>query len=266
LNKNISFPKITDPAKRDLLVQELIKTHRNILQDSINEKVGEITTQQSLSRLTEKIETTTQAIKTLPVLPAIQAAPQLAALPPPSAQAPPLAQALVPPPGQQVTTKLGEIATDSFMLFTTKTKDVDTTYGIYDKAGKFYIGDTEIRIDGDDIIVGDRVYEGTPGLWELIVSKTPSDYIYTLSDKERYIDILTSTNVLKWNNDPNETYPKSSRSNKWTSLLKPIWSEYSRASKSAPQHTGSSMKLAPIILPSDPIALLDRLDLLLASH
>jgi hypothetical protein len=90
----MSFLKITDPAKRDLLVQELIKTRKNILQDSIDERVGEITAQQSLSKLfkplTEKIETTTQAIKTLPTLPAIQAAPPLAAIaPPPSAQATP---------------------------------------------------------------------------------------------------------------------------------------------------------------------------------
>jgi hypothetical protein len=109
------------------------------------------------------------------------------------------------------------------------------------------------------------VYEGTPGLWELIVSKTPSDEIYTISDKEKYIDILMSTNALKRNNDPNEAHPKSSRSPKWVNLLKPIWSKYSRSSEhsrgNARQHTGSS-----IILPSDPIALLDRLDLLLASH
>jgi hypothetical protein len=53
-------------------------------------------------------------------------------------------------------------------------------------------------------------------------------------------------------------------------LLKPIWNNYSRASEhsrgTARQHTGSSLKLAPIVLPSDPIALSDRLDLLLASH
>jgi hypothetical protein len=66
----MSFLKITDPAKRDLLVQELIKTRKNILQDSIDERVGEITAQQSLSKLfkplTEKIETTTKAIKEMP--------------------------------------------------------------------------------------------------------------------------------------------------------------------------------------------------------
>jgi hypothetical protein len=70
-----------------------------------------------------------------------------------------------------------------------------------------------------------------------------------------------STNALKQNNDPNETYPKSSRSPKWMNLLKPIWSKYSRSSGPTRQHTGSS-----IILSSNPMALLDRLDLLLASH
>jgi hypothetical protein len=56
----MSFLKITDPAKRDFLVQELIKTRRIILQDSIDERVDEITAQQSLSKLfkplTEKIQ------------------------------------------------------------------------------------------------------------------------------------------------------------------------------------------------------------------
>jgi hypothetical protein len=79
--------------------------------------------------------------------------------------------------------ELGKIATAYFKRFTTKTKDADTTFGIHDSGGKFYIGDTEVPFDGDDIIVGDKVYEGTPGLWELIVSKTPSDEIYTIGDR-----------------------------------------------------------------------------------
>jgi hypothetical protein len=189
----MSFLKITYPAKRDLLVQELIKTHRNILQDSIDERVRQITAQQSLSKLfkplTKKIETTTQAIKALPPAPpAIQAAPPLAALAPSLAQAPPLAQASIAIPlasdVQQATTsttELGEIATAYFKRFTTKTTDAYTTYGIHERGGKFCIGDTN-QIDGDDIIVGDKVYEGMPGSWELIVSKNPSDEIYTLSD------------------------------------------------------------------------------------
>jgi hypothetical protein len=269
----MSFLKITDAAKRDLLVQELIKTRKNILHDSIDERVDEITAQQSLSKLfkslTEKIETTTQAIKTLPTLPAAPPLPAIA--PPPLAQASTLASD--PSTSSQLTTELGKIATEYFKRFTTKTKDADKTYGIYDKGGRFYKKDTEVGIDGDDIIVGDRVYEVTPGLWELIVSKTPNDDIYTLSDKEKYTDILLSTNTLKGNNDLHETHPKSSRSAKWANLLSPIWSKYSRVSK---QQTGSSLARASlansshtngaIILPSDITALFDRLDLLLASH
>jgi hypothetical protein len=165
---------------------------------------SEITAQQSPSKLfkplTEKIETTTQAIKAIPpVLPAIQAAPSLATLAPPPlapalAQAPPLTQAsiatLLASDVQKATTsttELGEIATAYFKRYTTKTKDADTTYGIHDRGRKFYIGDTEIGIDGDDIIVGDKVYERTPGLWELTVNKNPSDEIYTIRDQEKYI-------------------------------------------------------------------------------
>jgi hypothetical protein len=114
-----------------------------------------------------------------PVYPAIQAAPlaPLAALAPPfvtnesaseaRAREAPLATS------SKLTTELGEIGTAYFKRFTSRNKDADTTYGLYDKSGKFYIGDAEIKIDGDDIIVGDKVYEGTPGLWKLIVSKTP---------------------------------------------------------------------------------------------
>jgi hypothetical protein len=89
--------------------------------------------------------------------------------------------------------------------------------------------------------------------------------------EEKYIDILTSTNALKRNNDPNEAHPKSSRSPKWVNLLKPIWTKYSRSGEhthgNARQHIGSSIQSnrghaeqvgysrAPNILPSDPLAL-----------
>jgi hypothetical protein len=239
---------------------------------------GESTEQQSLSKLfkplTEKIEKATEAIKEMPALPqqpvyhAIQAAPPLAPL---AALAPPLvtddsaseARAREAPLARssKLTTELGEIATAYFNRFTSRNKDADTMYSIYDNSRKFCIGDAEIKIDGDDKIVGDKVYEGTPELWELIVSKTPSDEIYMIREKEKYIDILMSTNALEQNNDPNEVHPKSSRSPKWVNLLKPICSNYSRSSRPSRQHAGSS-----IILPSHPIALLYRLDLLLASH
>jgi hypothetical protein len=152
LNKIMSFLKITDPAKRDLLVQELIKTRKNIMQDSIDERVGEITAQQSLSKLfkplTEKIETTTKAIKEMPTLPQQPVYPAIQAAPPLAALAPPLVteHCTEPQPDQQaaassqLTTELGEIATAYFKRFTSKSKDADTTYGIHDKGEVLYRG------------------------------------------------------------------------------------------------------------------------------
>lgn len=91
--------------------------------------------------------------------------------------------------------------------------------------------------------------------------------MFTVGDMEKYVKILTGINALKRNNDLNEVHSNSNRSPKWLNLLKPIWNKYYSR-----QHTGSSLwkttgrAVELIILLSDPIALLDRLDLLLASH
>ena len=47
------------------------------------------------------------------------------------------------------------------------------------------IGDKQIKIDDDDDIrIDGEMYEGTPGLWSLITSKTPTSY--TDYDLHRY--------------------------------------------------------------------------------
>ena len=52
---------------------------------------------------------------------------------------------------------------------------VDKTFGLPDKDGKFYIGNKEAQINGNNINVGDKEYNGTPGLWELIVARSSHD-------------------------------------------------------------------------------------------
>ena len=51
----------------------------------------------------------------------------------------------------------------------------DKTFGLRDKDGRFYIGNKEAKIKENSIIVGDKEYTGTPGLWELIVARSPDD-------------------------------------------------------------------------------------------
>ena len=58
------------------------------------------------------------------------------------------------------------------------TSGTDKTFGLRDKDDKFYIGSKEAKIKENNIIVGDKEYAGTPGLWELIVATTPDDKMF----------------------------------------------------------------------------------------
>ena len=67
--------------------------------------------------------------------------------------------------------------------------------------------------------------------------------------------MLLKTNALHHDYDPNNPNPRSSRSYKWTNILSPIW--YGQK-----KYEGKGV----VVIPSDPNALLERLDLLLASQ
>ena len=70
---------------------------------------------------------------------------------------------------------------------------------------------------------------------------------------------MHSTNVLRRNNDESETKPKANKSWKWKQILKPIWDE-----KDLYTGNGLTPSISTIILPCDPNALVERLDILIA--
>ena len=51
VNKYMSFPKITDTKKRDVIVNEFIKTRQNMQQKFLLERLGDVNTQYQLSKL-----------------------------------------------------------------------------------------------------------------------------------------------------------------------------------------------------------------------
>ena len=73
----------------------------------------------------------------------------------------------------------------------------DKTFELRDTDGKFYIGNKEAKIKENNIIIGEKEYAGTPGLWELIVATTPGDTIFTNGDYNNYAEIMHSTNGLR---------------------------------------------------------------------
>ena len=134
--------------------------------------------------------------------------------------------------------------------------NTDKTFGI-NKIGKHhYIGDTHVIVkENNNIFIDEEEFEGTPGLWKLIMSKYPMDGDFTSKDYENYGRILIKTHVLHQGNNPNSPYPKSSKSDKWLGILSEIW-----------RHRKEFGGKGIVIMPSDPNALLERLDLLLASQ
>ena len=100
-------------------------------------------------------------------------------------------------------------------------------------------------------------FEGTSGLWELIVSRKPDGNIYTDDDLDQYTALMFLTNSIRRNNDPDEKRSKSSKGWKWNNVLKGVWER-------GKERYGTGLK-ETIVIPSDPNALVERLDLLMAS-
>ena len=153
-------------------------------------------------------------------------------------------------------------------------KNIDLSYGIYAKDGKFKVGTEFITIEDNDIKVNDIIFEGTPGFWELVTSKNRNPENYTEEDLDKYQRLVILTNTAFQDNNPNSNNPKASKSPKWKNIIKPIWKQIKKQKEEEykefeededdnpqPSTSGTGLK----ILPSDPNALIDRFDLLFSS-
>ena len=244
----MSFLKITDPSKRDATIRDYLQTRKNIRSNLLAERVGEIETQRELSKffkpMTETQKATAKEIteELKPIKEEIERLPKAIMFPAfPSIDI-----------SKENILKLGPITANAFRKFASK-DEVDKTYGIYDKDRKFYIGEKEVEIKDNNIIVDNEECLGTPGLWELIMSKNPNRNIFNPVDYENYKKLLIQTNATQSEKNPNK--PKSNKGTKWKNVVRSIWLE-SKKTK------GRGL----IVLPSDPNSLLERLDLLLASQ
>ena len=244
----MSFLKIKDHNKRDETVKEFLALKNKIKDNFRKERLREIETQRDLAKLFKPVtETQIATTKELqeglkPIKEGIEKLPQAITFP---------AYPSIDLPKEDVL-ELGPNATNALKRFLTK-EGVDKTYGIYDKDGKFYIGTKEVEIKGDNIIIENKSYQGSPGLWELIVAKNPNVGLYTPVDYENYKRILIQTDAMRSEKKMNS--PKSNKGTKWKNVVKLIWEGQKK-----PKGKGLT------VIPSDPNALLERLDLLLASQ
>ena len=80
----------------------------------------------------------------------------------------------------------------------------DTTFGIREEEGLYYIGDKQATIVNNNIIIGNEKFEGTSGLWELIMTKNPVNF--TNKDYNNYKRLMIKTNALHRYYDPKNPF------------------------------------------------------------
>ena len=261
----MSFLKINDPLKRDAIVKEYLELKKKIRSNLLSERIGELQLQTDLSKfykpITETQKATTREITEglKPVREGLET----------------IRKEVHDIPGivsdMEAVKKYGqekeEEEEEDEEKFGIQPKyyldqdDNDEIFGIRKVKSRYYIGNKRVTFEDDDIIIKEtgRKFSGTPGLWGLITSKNPDkDLIdWTKYDRNSYDKLMLITNAL--HKDYNQRKgPRSNKGGKWTNILSTIW--FNKKPKKG--YEGSGV----VVIPSDPNALLERLDLLLASQ
>lgn len=149
--------------------------------------------------------------------------------------------------------KLGHIAGKYMKLYMAENPELDDVFGIRRQVNEdgqfvFKMGNSDLEVDKNDIKIGDKWYEGTPGLFELLVKKHPQGY--TPKDLNTYRTIVLETNAHRVGNMP-QNQVKGNKGQKYREIVKPMLEE----------KQGTSYKYW-----NDPNELVDRLRLLIASQ
>ena len=260
----MSFLKISDPLKRDAIVKEYLELKKKIRSNFLSERIGEQQLQTDLSKFYKPITETqkatareiTEGLK--PIREGIEKLPEAIQ---------PLGKATEEEEEEEEEEEkndeklVGEMAYDFL-----NRPNRDTDFGIRKESGHHYIGKYHVIIENDNIIIPkiNEKFDGTPGLWELIMSKNPENF--TNEDYGNYEDLMIITDALHRDNDEDNPHPKGNhRSYKWLNIIRPIW--YRKKSRIIfPKKKEGYEGEGVVVIPSDPNALLERLDLLLASQ
>lgn len=80
-------------------------------------------------------------------------------------------------------------------MLTDEKHEFDHKYGVRHNPDteKFYIGNSQLKINGSNFIIQNKVYKGTKGLYELLFKKRPKNF--TINDEQTYKEIVIKTNA-----------------------------------------------------------------------
>lgn len=152
-------------------------------------------------------------------------------------------------------------------------KNLQVPFGVRNKNNKLMIGNTPITFDSvgnkSMAIIGNKSYEATQGLMELLFHSKPDNKVISMEDKLNYKDILCQTNAHRRDYEPLGQI-KGDKSNKYKNIVKPLFSKHELNNVKE----GEGCKLPTLkkynsnidfIYWDDPNELIDRLKILIAS-
>ena len=190
LNKShvMSFLDITDPKRRDAIVADYLATVKRIQRRNLNEHTEEMTREENVKNLFHPIVKSNERSTKM------------------------LTRELLPMQKQlgEIKTKLsgevGDDGDDKKQITTTMydriiekydASKIDTYFGIERVDGNNYMmGDKNVSIDSaSNILVDEKKFKGTIGLWNIIMLKKPSETSYTFDDVEEYKKLVKQTGV-----------------------------------------------------------------------
>ena len=258
----MSFLKISDPLKRDTIVKEYLELKKNIRDNLLSERIGELQLQTDLSKFYKPI-TETQKATTREITEGLK----------------PIKEGIEKIPEAILT--IGEeeeedeeekheedrelVGDTAYYYLNIPNRDPD--FGIIKKGRDHFIGKEHVIIKDNNIFLPKfgETFIGTDGLWELLTSKNPQNF--TDEDYDMYEDLMVMTNALHRDNDEDNPHPKGNhKTYKWLNIIRPIWYRNKRGVYRFPKKKEGQEGKGVVVIPSDPNALLERLDLLLASQ
>ena len=255
----MSFLKINDPLKRDAIVKEYLELKNKIRSNLLSERIGEQQLQTDLSKfykpITETQKATTREITEglKPIKEGIEKIPEAI-------------QTIVEEEEEEEEHEEDRELVGDMAYYYLNVPNPDKDFGITKRGKDHYIGKEHVIIKNNNIFLPKLGEEfiGTDGLWELLTSKNPQNF--TDKDKDDYEDLMIMTNALHRDNDENNPHPKGNhKSYKWVDIIRPIW--YRKKSRIIfPKKKEGYEGKGVVVIPSNPNALLERLDLLLASQ
>ena len=103
------------------------------------------------------------------------------------------------------------------------TEDVYDTHYLWHnpQLDNISFGDSPLMFDGNDIVVKDQHYHGTPGLYELIFIKSPNVVAPTKEDFDNFKAIMLATNAHK-RHFRKDAQVAGNRSDKYRYVIKPM--------------------------------------------